>query len=188
MLAQQTYPRFLSRIMTSPFDIFDATIVEGLSEQMNVWGSNLETSTREFALQQGAQIETAILQQGAQMEAALRQQSAQLETIVYDLKSAFLTQATEMETIKNGTIRLEMRTDQLEMYSGKAVAELDVIMTAFRAELVKSQAERAAEGEALKGELRQLVADLQAKFLEMEGAIGTLTATAAAATATGPSR
>ena len=61
-------------------------------------------------------------------------------------------------------------------------------MTSFRAEIVLNKAERIAEGEALKGELRQLVEHLQAKFLEVEGAIGTLTATAAAAAATGPSR
>ena len=83
---------------------------------------------------------------------------------------------------------IEQRTEQVTQFGGKAVAELDAIMTAFRAEIVMNKSERVAEGEALKGELRQLVEHLQAKFLEVEGAIRTLTATAAATAETGPSR
>ena len=40
-------------------------------------------------------------------------------------------------------------------------------MTSFRAEIVQNKSERIAEGESLKGELRQMVVDLQAKFLEV---------------------
>ena len=76
----------------------------------------------------------------------------------------------------------------MEQLSGKAVGELDAIMQAFRAELVQSRAERAADGEALKVELRQLVAAVQAKFQELEGSIGNLAATAAAAATAGPSK
>ena len=83
---------------------------------------------------------------------------------------------------------IEQRTDQVTQFGGKAVAELDTIMTVFRAEIVLNKSERIAEGEALKGELRQLVEHLQAKFLEVEGAMRTLTATTAAAAATVPSR
>ena len=111
-----------------------------------------------------------------------------LETAVTELRGAILMQGAEQEAMRNGLALIEQRTEQVTQFGGKAVAELDAIMTSFRAEIVLNKSERIAEGEALKGELRQLVVDLQAKFLEVEGAIGTLTATAAAAAATGPSR
>ena len=159
--------------MTSAFDIFDATIVPGFAEQLNAWGADLETTIRNFS---------------QNTEAAHNEQKVTLEAIVYDLRSAFLAHTAELENLKNAVVMLEMRAGQLEQYSGKAVVELDAIMAAFRAELVQSRGDRAADGEALKGELRQLVAAVQAKFLELEGAIGPLTATAAAAAAQGPSR
>ena len=159
--------------MTSAFDIFDATTVPGLAEQLNAWGADLEITIRN-----NYQI----------TEAAHNEQKVTLEAIVYDLRSAFLAHTAELENLKNAVVMLEMRAGQLEQYSGKAVVELDAIMAAFRAELVQSRGDRAADGEALKGELRQLVAAVQAKFLELEGAIGPLTATAAAAAAQGPSR
>ena len=93
-------------------------------------------------------------------------------------------QGAELEAIRNGFVLIEQRNEQVTQFGGKAVAELDAIMTAFRAEIVLNKSERVAEGEALKGELRQLVEHLQAKFLEVEGAIRTLTATAASAAAT----
>ena len=111
-----------------------------------------------------------------------------LETAVSELRGAILMQGAELEAMRNGFALIEQRTEQVTQFGGKAVAELDAIMTAFRAEIVMNKSERVAEGEALKGELRQLVEHLQAKFLEVEGAIRTLTATAAAAAATGPSR
>ena len=103
-----------------------------------------------------------------------------LESAVSELRSAVLMQGAELEAIRNGLALIEQRTEQVTQFGGKAVAELDAIMTSFRAEIVLNKSERIAEGEALKGELRQLVVDLQAKFLEVEGAIRTLTATAAA--------
>ena len=96
-----------------------------------------------------------------------------LESAVSELRSAVLMQGAELEAIRNGLALIEQRTEQVTQFGGKAVAELDAIMTSFRAEIVLNKAERIAEGEARKGEL---------------GAIGTLTATAAAAAATGPSR
>ena len=109
-----------------------------------------------------------------------------LETAVSELRGAILMQGAELEAIRNGFVLIEQRTEQVTQF-GKAVAELDAIMTVFRAEIVLNKSERVAEGEALKGELRQLVEHLQAK-LEVEGAIRTLTATAASAAATVPSR
>ena len=159
--------------MTSAFDIFDATTVPGFAEQLNAWGADLEITIRNIS---------------QNTEAAHNEQKITLEAIVYDLRSAFLAHTAELENLKNAVVMLEMRAGQLEQYSGKAVVELDAIMAAFRAELVQSRGDRAADGEALKGELRQLVAAVQAKFLELEGAIGPLTATAAAAAAQGPSR
>ena len=159
--------------MTSAFDIFDATTVPGFAEQLNACGADLETTIRNLS---------------QNTEAAHNEQKVTLEAIVYDLRSAFLAHTAELENLKNAVVMLEMRAGQLEQYSGKAVVELDAIMAAFRAELVQSRGDRAADGEALKGELRQRVAAVQAKFLELEGAIGTLTATAAAAAAQGPSR
>ena len=111
-----------------------------------------------------------------------------LETAVSELRGAILMQGAELEAMRNGFALIEQRTEQVTQFGGKAVAELDAIMTAFRAEIVMNKSERVAEGEALKGELRQLVEHLQAKFLEVGGAIRTLTATAASAAATVPSR
>ena len=107
-----------------------------------------------------------------------------LETAVSELRGAILIQGAELEAMRNGFALIEQRTEQVTQFGGKAVAELDAIMTAFRAEIALNKSERVAEGEALKGELRQLVEHLQAKFLEVEGAIRTLTATAASAAAT----
>ena len=154
-------------------EIFEASAMPELIEQLNRWGANMEATTANLA---------------SSVDDAMRQQNAQYEGFVYDFKSALMTQSADMETFKNGVVQLEMRTDRLEQLSGKAVGELDSIMQAFRAELVQSRADRAAEGEALKVELRQLVAAVQAKFQELEGSIGHIAATAAAATTAGPSR
>ena len=163
--------------MSSPargfLEIFDATTIPGLTEQLHIWGANMETTTTDLA---------------SNVEAALRQQNTQFEKLVYDFKSTFMTQSADLENFKNGVIQVELRTDRMEQLSGKAVGELDAIMQAFRAELVQSRAERAADGEALKVELRQLVAAVQAKFQELEGSIGNLAATAAAAATAGPSK
>ena len=164
-------------MMSSPargfFEIFDATTIPGFTEQLNTWGANMETTTTDLA---------------SNVEAALRQQNTQFEKLVYDFKSTFMTQSADLENFKNGVIQVELRTDRMEQLSGKAVGELDAIMQAFRAELVQSRAERAADGEALKAELRQLVAAVQAKFQELEGSIGNLAATAAAAATAGPAK
>ena len=48
------------------------------------------------------------------------------------------------------------------------MAELDVLMQAFRQELVLSKSEHTTAGEALKEELRVFTGHLQTKFLEVE--------------------
>ena len=144
------------------FAIFDAIDVLGFTAQMNVWGGNLETAVSE--------LRDAILMRDT------------------ELRGAILMQGAEMEAMRNGFALIEQRTEQVTQFGGKAVAELDAIMTVFRAEIVMNKSERVAEGEALKGELRQLVEHFLAKFLEVEGAIRTLTATAASAAAIQPSR
>ena len=143
--------------MTSAFDIFDATTVPGVAEQLNAWGADLETTIRN-----NYQI----------TEAAHNEQKVTLEALVYDLRSTFRAHTAELENLKNVVVMLEMRAEHLEQYSGKAVVELDAIMAAFRAELVQSRGDRAADCEALKGELRQPAAAVPAKVLELEGAIG----------------
>ena len=75
-----------------------------------------------------------------------------LETAVSELRGAILMQGAELEAIRNGFVLIEQRTEQVTQFGGKAVAELDAIMTAFRAEIVLNKSERVAEGEALKGE------------------------------------
>ena len=113
---------------------------------------------------------------------------ANIEHLSSELRGAIVNGAVDVEAIRNGLALIEMRTEQVIQFGGKAVAELDAIMTSFRAEIVQNKSERIAEGESLKGELRQLVVDLQAKFLEVEVAIRTLNVTAAAIAETEPSR
>ena len=113
---------------------------------------------------------------------------ANIEQLAAELRGAIVNGAVDVEAIRNGLALIEMRTEQVSQFGGKAVAELDTIMTSFRAEIVQNKSERIAEGESLKGELRQLVVDLQAKFLEVEVAIRTLNVTAAATAETEPSR
>ena len=83
-----------------------------------------------------------------------------LETAVSELRGAILMQGAEMEAICNAFVLIEQRAEQVTQFGGKAVAELDTIMAAFRTELVMNKAWRVGEGEALKGELRQLVEHL----------------------------
>ena len=60
------------------------------------------------------------------------------------------------------------------------MAELDVLMQAFRAELVLSNAEqqqlRFQEAEALKTELREFVAQVEARFVAVAAAVGNFEA------------
>ena len=98
------------------FAIFDATDVLGFTAHMNDWGGNLETAVSE--------LRSAIFMQGAQTEAA-----------VSELRGAILIQGAELEAMRNGFARLEQRTEQVEQFGGKVVAELDAIMAAFRAEI-----------------------------------------------------
>ena len=85
---------------------------------------------------------------------------ANIEQISSELRGAIVNGAVDVEAIRNGLALIEMRTEQVTQFGGKAVAELDAIMTSFRAEIVQNKSERIAEGESLKGELRQLVVDL----------------------------
>ena len=74
--------------------------------------------------------------------------------MAHGLRGAILMQGAELEAMRNGFALLEQRAEQVTQFGGKAVAELDTIIAAFRAEIVMNKAERVAEGEALKGELR----------------------------------
>ena len=96
------------------------------------------------------------------------------------------------ENMRNAVMLLDQRTATLGSVASCAVAELEAIMAAFRAEIMQNKTKHNSEvvacGEALKAELRVLVEQLQLKFLEVEGSIRTLTASAAAAASTVPSR
>ena len=58
-----------------------------------------------------------------------------LESAVSELRSAVLMQVAELEAIRNGLALIEQRAEQVTQFGGKAVAELDAVMTSFRAEI-----------------------------------------------------
>ena len=122
---------------------------------------------------------------------------AHIEQLAAELRGAIVHGAVDNEARRNGMALFDQRTEQIGSVGTRAVNEIETIMTAFRAELILSRDERLSDGEALKAELRVLVAQVQAKFveidtaaaataarLEVESAARTLTATAAAAAST----
>ena len=115
-----------------------------------------------------------------------------IERMVSEACNAVLLRGSEMEHVRNAIVLLDQRIEALSSVGSRAVAELDAIMTAFRAEILQNKTKHKSEvlacGEALKSELRVLVEQLQLKFLEDGGTIRTLTATVAAAASTVPSR
>ena len=76
--------------------------------------------------------------------------------------------AAEVEQLSNRVIQMESAQTRIQQIGSQAVAELDVLMGAFRQELVLSRSEQTAAGEAFKEELRVRTGQLQAKFLEVE--------------------
>ena len=91
-----------------------------------------------------------------------------LETAVSDLRTAILLQSGELQTLRDGLIVMEGAHARVQQFGSHAVAELEVLMHAFRSALVLSKSEQVASGEALKEELRVFTGHLQAKFLEVE--------------------
>ena len=55
-----------------------------------------------------------------------------LETAVSELRGAILMQGAELEAMRNGFALIEQRAEQVTQFGGKAVAELDAIVTARR--------------------------------------------------------
>ena len=112
--------------------------------------------------------------------AALNKWGAHAGHLITEVRNAVLLYGADPEVFRNGVTRLEQRTETLSGVGGRAVAELYVIMSAFRAELVLSKNEqqqaRFQEAEALKGELRKLVARLEARFPAVDAAVGGVAA------------
>ena len=71
-----------------------------------------------------------------------------LETAVSELRGAILMQGAELQAIRNAFVLIEQRTEQVTQFGGKAVAELDTIMAAFRTELVMNRGRRGPQGRA----------------------------------------
>ena len=91
-----------------------------------------------------------------------------IENALADLRSAILIQSAELQTLRDGFIVMKGTQARVQQFGSQAVAELDVLMQAFRSELVLSKSEQVATGQALKEELRLLTGHLQNKFLEVE--------------------
>ena len=85
-----------------------------------------------------------------------------------ELRNAVLMRSAELEKLRDGIVLMESARTRVHQFGSQAVAELDVLMGAFRQELVFNRSEHTAAGEALKEELRVLTGQLQAKFLEVE--------------------
>ena len=119
------------------FAIFDATDVPNLTFQLNDWGGTIETtvdrlrSTTETAVSELRSATERLFEQGARTEAAAA-----------ELNRAALMQGGDLTTLRDGFILLEQRTAEITQYGNRTVAELEQIMTAFRAELVLSKTEQ----------------------------------------------
>ena len=69
-------------------------------------------------------------------------QGAQTEAATAELRGAVLMQAGELTTLRDCLVLMEQRAAGITQFGGQAVAELDVLMQACRAELVLSKAEQ----------------------------------------------
>ena len=89
-------------------------------------------------------------------------------------------QGGDFATLHDGFVLMEQHTAGISQFGNQAVAELDVLMKAFRAELVLSKTEqqqlRFQEAEALKTELRGFVAQVETRFAAVEAAVTNLEA------------
>ena len=100
--------------------------------------------------------------------AALNEWGSNQEHLVSESRGALMVYGAELEQLRNNFILMESAQTRIQQIGSQAVAELDVLMSAFRQELVLSRSEQTAAGEAFKEELRVLTGQLQAKFLEVE--------------------
>ena len=100
--------------------------------------------------------------------AALNGWGSNQEHLVSENRGAIMVYGAELEQLRNNFILMESAQTRIQQIGSQAVAELDVLMSAFRQELVLSRSEQTAAGEAFKEELRVFTGQLQAKFLEVE--------------------
>ena len=122
---------------------------------------------------------------GAHVETELTARSAQTESADAELRGAVLLQAAELQTLRDGLVLMEHCADRATQFGSQAVAELHMLMQAFRAELVLSKTEqqqlRFQEADALKTELREFVTQVEARFGTVEAAVGDFPAAPATA-------
>ena len=128
---------FTSATGDAAVTIFNATgDTASLAAQLNEWGAHVETEIFAFN---------------------------DMSTHNYaELRGAVMLQAGELQLLRDGLIQMEGAHARVQQFGSQAVAELDVLMQAFRAELVLSKSERVADTEAFKEELRQFTGHLQA--------------------------
>ena len=155
------------------FAIFDATDVPSFIVQLNDWGRNIETAVSELR----SATETAV----SELRSAILEQGARTEAATAELNRAVLMQGGDLTTLRDGLVLMEQHTAGISQFGNQAVAELDVLMQAFRAELVLSKTEqqqqlRFQEAEALKTELRGFVAQVETRFAAVEAAVRNLEA------------
>ena len=152
------------------FAIFDATDVPSFIVQLNDWGRNIETAVSELR----SATETAV----SELRNAFLEQGARTEAATAELNRAVLMQGGDLATLRDGFVLLEQRAAEITQYGSRTVAELEQIMTAFRAELVLSKTEqqqlRFQEAEALKTELRAFVAQVETRFAAVEAEVNNL--------------
>ena len=86
---------------------------------------------------------------------------ANIEQLAAELRGAIVHGAVDTAALRNRMALLEQRTEQIGSVGTRAVSEIETIMAAFRAVFIFSRDERLSDGEALKAELRVLVAQVQ---------------------------
>ena len=84
------------------------------------------------------------------LRAQMNEWGGNLETAVSELRGAVLMQAGELTTLRDGLVLMEQRAAGITQFGGQAVAELDVLMQAFRAELVLRVAEGKGRGPQMR--------------------------------------
>ena len=111
------------------FSIFDESINEVpiLAASLNQWGAKVESDQSALYEKVESGFTDAVLQ----------------------LRGQLLTDSSNIEDVRNGTIRLEQRVEQVEQVGTQAMTELATLMNGY-----------------------------QHKFVEMEGAINALAASA----------
>ena len=93
--------------------------------------------------------------------AALNEWGSNQEHLVSENRGAVMVQGAELEQLRDAFIVLENAQTRVQQLGSQAVAELDVLMGAFRQEIVLSRSEQTAAGEAFKEELRVLTGQLR---------------------------